>query len=1468
MSNYTKTTDFEAKDSLPTGDSGKIIRGSEFETEFDAISTAIGTKADTAGPTFTGTLTFETISDGTIGVTAFVDEDDMSSDSATLVPTQQSVKAYVDSQVTAQDLDFQADSGGALSIDLDSETMTFTGGTGIDTSGLGNAVTFAIDSTVATLTGSQTLTNKTLTSPVLNTGVSGTAVLDEDNMASNSATQLATQQSIKAYVDSQVGANNELSEILANGNTTGGTNIVFGDSASVSDDRLVFGDGSDLQIYHSGVHSYIDDAGTGNLTLRGNASVRVEKYEGEILADFAADGAVSLYHDNSVKIATTSTGVNVTGNVAVSGTVDGRDVATDGSKLDGIEALADVTDTANVTAAGALMDSELTSEASVKALNQGVATTDSPTFAGVTVNGTVEFDGLSGTGAVNVTDILDQDDMSSNSATALATQQSIKAYVDSQVATADTLAEVLGNGNTTGGTDITVGTGDDITFADSSKAIFGAGSDLQIYHDGSNSYIDETATGHLFIRSNGDGIYLRSSTNEEIAHFNVNGSVKSYYDNSLKLETTSTGIDVTGSIVASGDLQLGSDAVASNINALGDVFVVNVDSNNNTGGTPNIQFKTSGNEKLRVSPSGIDVTGTVTADGLTVEGTINAYRAGFTQGVQLLGDSGGNQIIGTATNDKSLIIKNNAATKGIEVLTANKALDIANNGDISFYEDTGTTAKLFWDASAESLGIGTTSADGTLHVHSGSAGTITAAASANNLVVENNGPVGLSLLFDDAASNAYGNIYWGNETDGSADGRITYFGSTYVTAADRQSMEFRTAGTARMRIDSSGNVGIGTSSPAAPLSFGANIPSNGQTIHTYHSGNIRSGLGIVSGVHRLFTDSGSALSFGQVSTSDGSTYTERMRIDSSGNVGIGTTSPSSYYADELVVSASDEGGISLVSGTTSKAYYIFADGTTGSEAYRGWLSYDHNDDLLEVTSSDEMRFRVGSGFTEAMRIDSSGNVGIGRTPVTYGSYQVLDVAGTVGAIQKIVHTGNNVQLQAYASSTVGVLGTATSHDLLFVTGDGERLRIDSSGNVGIGTSTAVRSNVNIHGANRTLASTTSQLAITASDSIAADIGGSLHFGARYDTTTADFAPTAYVAGRRENATVNNYAGYLQFGVTQGNAATIEAMRIDSSGRIGIGTTNPLGNMQIVTATAGTVLNVNHNTGGTYPKASGIGLGATSTALSVSSDGSTVSFTGGAGLYAENTAASGNPTNLVFWTNATGSPAERMRLDNSGNLLVGQTTAYTGAGVTISGDGVVQAERNNISGVFNRTSTDGEIVQFRKDGSTVGAISTYGGGLLLGNAASSAYANIRFTNNEVFPCTTTGGNNDDAIDLGKNSSRYRDIYAGNGTIQTSDRNEKQDIEELSEAEQRVAVACKGLLRKFRWKSSVEEKGDDARIHFGIIAQDLQDAFTAEGLDAGRYGMFINSTWTDEETGEERSRMGVRYSELLAFIISAI
>lgn len=115
-------------------------------------------------------------------VTTILDEDTFSTDSDTALATQQSIKAYVDSQVTAQDLDFQGDSGGALSIDLDSETLTVAGGTGIDTTGATNTLTVAIDATVATLSGVQTLTNKSIDAGQL-TGTVDNARLDAELQA-------------------------------------------------------------------------------------------------------------------------------------------------------------------------------------------------------------------------------------------------------------------------------------------------------------------------------------------------------------------------------------------------------------------------------------------------------------------------------------------------------------------------------------------------------------------------------------------------------------------------------------------------------------------------------------------------------------------------------------------------------------------------------------------------------------------------------------------------------------------------------------------------------------------------------------------------------------------------------------------------------------------------------------------------------------------------------------------------------------------------------------------------------------------------------------------------------------------------------------------------------------------------------------------------------------------------------------
>jgi len=282
-------------------------------------------------------------------VSTILDEDNFATNSATALATQQSIKAYVDAVTTTlnqQDLDFQGDSGGALDVDLDSESLTIAGGTLISTAGSGTTITVNADASVLTdsntktltnktidangtgnsitnievadlasgvldtalasvsgsddtlasakaiksyvdtqvatvptgditavvagtglsggatsgsatltidtgttadLTTSQALSNKTLTSPVINTGVSGSAILDEDDMASDSDTKLATQQSIKAYVTSQVATANELSELTD-------TNIT-----SAADGALLF--------YDTGTSKWIDNVVSGDITI-------------------------------------------------------------------------------------------------------------------------------------------------------------------------------------------------------------------------------------------------------------------------------------------------------------------------------------------------------------------------------------------------------------------------------------------------------------------------------------------------------------------------------------------------------------------------------------------------------------------------------------------------------------------------------------------------------------------------------------------------------------------------------------------------------------------------------------------------------------------------------------------------------------------------------------------------------------------------------------------------------------------------------------------------------------------------------------------------------------------------------------------------------------------------------------------------------------------------------------------------
>jgi hypothetical protein len=205
--------------------------------------------------------------------------------------------------------------------------------------------------------------------------------------------------------------------------------------------------------------------------------------------------------------------------------------------------------------------------------------------------------------------------------------------------------------------------------------------------------------------------------------------------------------------------------------------------------------------------------------------------------------------------------------------------------------------------------------------------------------------------------------------------------------------------------------------------------------------------------------------------------------------------------------------------------------------------------------------------------------------------------------------------------------------------------------------------------------------------------------------------------------------------------------------------------------------------------------------------------------------------------------------------------------------------------YESSSYDGRILTVGEAaGLSAGLGKADGYGLTAGYVFGASAVGLRFETTfggspRVTPCDWDGALEDNQIDLGASNARFDDIYATNTSIiSSSDSTLKQDVETLTDAEQRVAIACKGLLRKFRWIDAVEEKGDDARIHFGIIAQDLQNAFTAEGLDAGKYGMFIKDTWWEHEEelyrqdapegATEITRLGVRYSELLAFIIAAI
>jgi hypothetical protein len=558
--------------------------------------------------------------------------------------------------------------------------------------------------------------------------------------------------------------------------------------------------------------------------------------------------------------------------------------------------------------------------------------------------------------------------------------------------------------------------------------------------------------------------------------------------------------------------------------------------------------------------------------------------------------------------------------------------------------------------------------------------------------------------------------------------------------------------------------------------------------------------------------------------------TNTLFVDASTNeVGINTTNP----FGELHVRGTSA-SVYIQSDDGQPCDIIFGDETDQSE---GRIRYD---------SSDNMIFQVDN-LREALRISNNGDISLyedtGTTPKLFwdASAETLDVDGPVLVGGSLAADQTNrlaLENVSNLSSIISYGATAGTGALRIITGGGggsggaEAMRIDSSGNVGIGTTSP----------NRIL-------------TVQSSVGTVAHFDSTNSSGSGGGISLADANTTSNYVRVRAVGNDIQF--TSGNA---ERVRIDSSGNVGIGTDSPARELDVVG-------DIGYN-GQIKPTDTGANGSTTNPSICVGYDFDT-------GFYRA-------AANTIGFT--TGG-SEAGRFDASGNLLVGTTSDNPSAlnveGISLANFGQVDASRQGAAFDANRMTDDGDVSIFRKNGSIVGSVGVNGGDLYVVNAGGVG-AGLKYNSGfpNIIPCNGTGGNRDNQIDLGASSIRFDDIYATNGTIQTSDRNEKQDIEELSDAEQRVAVVAKGLMRKFRWKDKVAEKGDNARTHFGIIAQDLQDAFTAEGLDAGDYAMFTSNTWweldgetyeTEEEAPEgatEKTRLGVRYNQLLAFIISAI
>jgi hypothetical protein len=210
--------------------------------------------------------------------------------------------------------------------------------------------------------------------------------------------------------------------------------------------------------------------------------------------------------------------------------------------------------------------------------------------------------------------------------------------------------------------------------------------------------------------------------------------------------------------------------------------------------------------------------------------------------------------------------------------------------------------------------------------------------------------------------------------------------------------------------------------------------------------------------------------------------------------------------------------------------------------------------------------------------------------------------------------------------------------------------------------------------------------------------------------------------------------------------------------------------------------------------------------------------------------------------------------------VGKTSATASdVGVMIQPYRVYITRNNDAPLILRRNSSDGIITQFLKDGDVIGQI-----GSIVASSASRLYlgnseTNLVFNNGvpEIYPANSNGSKRDNAVDLGNATARFDDIRATNGTIQTSDQNEKNTITDSD-----LGI---DFIKRLTPKSYIFN--GKTRTHYGLIAQDVETVLTDISKPTSGFAGFIKDDISEEQDGSEY-RYGLRYTEFVAPLIQAV